>query len=167
LDADNQIEGEFFASDDAELKVKYNTHTGQVYIVPTFTTHHVTLFYSPKSFEIFIVPLKNIIDLRNKRDFLLALSKLEILNISSIISKHIDDDGNFTRKFSLNDVNDTLMRIQQRVSKDIDRTKVQHAFYEILGGNEIINIKTKQEAENIIDRLKDCLNKDPVAVKRR
>jgi hypothetical protein len=162
LDADNKIEGEFSADDYAGLKIKYNKYTGAVSINPTFSTNNVTLLYSSKAFNIIITPLKNIIDLRNKRDFLLALSKFEVLDISPLIKKHMDDNGNFTRKLSINDVDDTLLKVQ-----NLARTEGLHDFYEIVGGKEIVNIKSKKEADVILNKLKDCFSKDNKANKNK
>src|SRR5688500_2011700 len=98
LDENDQIEGEFFASDYTGIKILYNTHTGIVNAVSTSPAESITFIYPSKSFSIIITPLKNIIHLRNKRDFLLELCKLEVVSISSLIKDHIDENGKFTRK---------------------------------------------------------------------
>lgn len=167
LDESNQIEGECFVSDYTGIKILYNTYTGVVKAVSTSSAESVTFIYPTKSFNIIITPLKNIISLRNKRDFLLELCKLDVISISSLIKVHIDNDGHFTRKFTLYDVDSTLLRIQHLANRmqfsllsRYDRSDYQHSVYEVLSKKEMTDIKTKKDAELIITMIKENQSKN-------
>ena len=156
LDENNQIEGELFASDFQDIKLSYNTHTGSVKAISNLKTPSITFFYPAKSFHIIITPIKNILDLRNKRDFLLELCQLGLMNIIAIIQIHIDDHGRFTRKLSLNEVDSTLLRIQQLAHQCLVKGPENHRnIYEILSKKEMLDIKSREEAQTIINKLKE------------
>lgn len=163
---DNE-QGELYVKDLRGIKIQFNTQTGLVTPVSAEANPWVTSFFSPITFQSYLIPILTAISLLSQQELLNQLAALGDDNIQKIIHQRhtFDADGKMMTNTDQTAVEKTLAQVLYSLKPGNDRmffrsekkalTIVQQCVFEILMQIDFYAIKSKNEVTNIINKIKE------------